>query len=200
MTAVASWADTTRRAGHCLDGRDKPACPVRAGRAERRRDLLHGLRLRRAHALPVLLVGGGDLAGEGEDEVPVIIAFFVPQMLAAQHKCLCRMERQPLALAWEAGRAAGGGNGRGTEKGRWPVACWRIGLASQPAPVSPIRAAAQGSLVKSRRGPGTSWLTAAPKHFAFRASRWRWRRRSGSASGSEGERAEAAAQLPGGPH
>jgi hypothetical protein len=47
----------------------------RAGHAEHRRDPLDGLCLCRAHCLPVLRVGGGDLTDQGEDEVPVVIAF-----------------------------------------------------------------------------------------------------------------------------
>src|SRR5690242_11357557 len=46
----------------------------RAGRAKRRRDLLDGLWFRRAHALSVLAVGGGGLAGEGECEPRVVFA------------------------------------------------------------------------------------------------------------------------------
>src|SRR6516162_9912033 len=46
-----------------------------AGRAERLRDLLDRLGLGGTHALPVLLVSGRDLVGEGEDEAPVVIAF-----------------------------------------------------------------------------------------------------------------------------
>ena len=114
-----------------------------AGRAERRRDLLDGLRLRRAHALPVLPVGGGDLAGEGEDEVPVIIAFFVPQMLAAQHKCRCRIKRQLFALHGWCGRAAARTGWRDLTRGDGPYACWRIGLAFSLPPVSPIWAIAR---------------------------------------------------------
>src|ERR1700693_2054725 len=44
-------------------------------RAERRGDLLDGFCLRGTHALPSLPVGGSYLAGEGEDEAPVVIAF-----------------------------------------------------------------------------------------------------------------------------
>ena len=47
----------------------------RAGRAERRRDLPDSLFFRGADALTVLPVGGGDLAGEGEHETPVVITF-----------------------------------------------------------------------------------------------------------------------------
>src|SRR6516162_10323250 len=46
------------------------------GCAKRLRDLLDGLRLLGTDALPVLAVGGGDLAGQGENEAPVVIAFF----------------------------------------------------------------------------------------------------------------------------
>src|SRR5262249_32112089 len=46
-----------------------------AGGAQRRRDLLDRLGLSRAHALPSLPVGGSDLVGEREDEIPVVIAF-----------------------------------------------------------------------------------------------------------------------------
>src|SRR5205085_11318215 len=67
--------NATARADHCLRDRTGRWVRSRAGRAERRRDLLDGLCLCRAHFLPVLPVGGGDLGGQGEDEVPVVIAF-----------------------------------------------------------------------------------------------------------------------------
>jgi hypothetical protein len=49
------------------------SAPARRGGAERRRDLLDGLRLGGAHVLAVLPVCGRDLVRQGDDEAPVVV-------------------------------------------------------------------------------------------------------------------------------
>jgi hypothetical protein len=87
-----------------------------------------------------------------------------------------------------------GDGAAGFDKGRWPVRCPAIGLASGLPPLA-RSGPSRGPLVKSRRGPRIFLADRRPGVFLlFAPADRRWRRCSGSVSGSGGVRAVLAAR------
>ena len=82
----------------------------------------------------------------------------------------------------------------GFDKGRWPVRLSANRAGFSPAPISPIWAIARVPLSNPDAAQELTRLIAAPRYFAFRASRPALARPEWSVSESDGLGAEAAAR------